>query len=39
MARRFVYKQVVLTRKLRHPPARVFAAWTNREQMQRFYGT
>jgi uncharacterized protein YndB with AHSA1/START domain len=31
-----VEKQVVLTRKLRHPPARVFAAWTSGEQMQRW---
>ena len=29
-------KQVVLTRKLRHAPARVFAAWTSAEQMQRW---
>lgn len=29
-------KQVVLTRKLSHPPARVFAAWTHAEQMQRW---
>jgi uncharacterized protein YndB with AHSA1/START domain len=31
-----VDKQVVLTRTLRHAPARVFAAWTNAEQMQRW---
>jgi uncharacterized protein YndB with AHSA1/START domain len=31
-----VDKQVMLTRELRHPPARVFAAWTNGEQMQRW---
>jgi uncharacterized protein YndB with AHSA1/START domain len=31
-----VDKQVVLTRELRHPPARVFAAWTSAEQMQRW---
>ena len=31
-----VDKQVVLTRTLRHPPARVFAAWTSAEQMQRW---
>jgi uncharacterized protein YndB with AHSA1/START domain len=31
-----VDKQVVLTRKLRHAPARVFAAWTSAEQMQRW---
>jgi uncharacterized protein YndB with AHSA1/START domain len=27
-------KEVVLTRVLRHPPARVFAAWTRAEQIQ-----
>jgi uncharacterized protein YndB with AHSA1/START domain len=27
-------KEVVLTRALRHPPARVFAAWTRAEQIQ-----
>jgi uncharacterized protein YndB with AHSA1/START domain len=27
-------KQVVLTRTLRHPPARVFAAWTRAEHLQ-----
>jgi len=31
-----VDKQVVLTRTLRHPPARVFAAWTSTEQIQRW---
>jgi uncharacterized protein YndB with AHSA1/START domain len=31
-----VEEQVVLTRTLRHPPARVFAAWTHAEQMQRW---
>jgi uncharacterized protein YndB with AHSA1/START domain len=29
-------KEVVLTRVLRHPPARVFAAWTRAEQIQRW---
>jgi uncharacterized protein YndB with AHSA1/START domain len=31
-----VDKQVVLTRTLRHPPARVFAAWTSAEKLQRW---
>ena len=29
-------QQVVITRTLRHPPARVFAAWTSAEHLQRW---